>query len=298
MLNKWLGASFALCVIGQCWAERIGNKNFPKEEYEQYMELIGELDPDMHLTLKQCELDLGGTCIDRALAGEKDRVVFGTEETDGYPILVMHSIMDRSLDAQKKHLKMLMGYYNKHIKNMVHPMATKERQKLLHGLKAIDLALYDAIIKVDPTGENHIKRSYDGGSWTSVSTDDGLPLFHFDPSLVNDPYGEMLFVLAHELSHYILGHFYEDYTIVHRELSKEDAPQEFKIKGKKVAGKLPFKETFKKSRDRVEETEADRMAVIDFGINIDDALCWLEKGIKNRPLLKLSFPAQNYISLL
>src|SRR5579871_1529744 len=234
--KKWIIGLSMLGIMSSSWADEPDEKDFPQEEYEHYMKLIGEIDPEMHEALKQCELDLGGPCIDRALAGEKDRVMFGTEETEGYPILVMNSLMDRSLDAQKERLQKLMSYYNQHIKKMVHPMATKERQKLLHGLKAIDPALYNAIIKVDLTGENHIKRSYDGGSWTSVSTDDGLPLFHFDPSLVNEPYNEMLFVLAHELSHYILGHFYENYTIAHRELSKEEAPRAFEIKGKKVAG--------------------------------------------------------------
>jgi hypothetical protein len=274
--KKWIIGLSMLCVTGLLWADELGKKGFPQEEYEHYMKLIAEIDPDMHETLKQCELELGGPCIDRALVGEKDRVMFGTEETEGYPILVMNSLMDRLLDAQKERLQKLMGAYKKHV---VPLMKTAERQKLLLGLKAVDPDLYDAIIAVDPTGENHIKRSQKVTS-AYFSTEDGLPLFYVDKDLVDGPYEETLFVLAHELSHYVLDHIFRPATVVHREFSKEVAPQEFKIKGKKVAGQLPFVETFQKARTRVQETEADRMAVIDFGIPIDDALCWLEKAIK------------------
>jgi hypothetical protein len=183
-----------------------------------------------------------------------------------------------------------MGAYKKHV---APPMKAAERQKLLHGLKAIDPDLYDAIIAVDPTGENHIKRNQKikgGVGYAAFSSADGLPSFYFDPSLADDPYNEMLFVLAHELSHYVLGHliFYPS-IIVHRELNPKEIPPAFKIKGKKVAGQLPYVETFKKSWSRVQETEADRMAVIDFGIPIDDALCWLEKGIKDEDHSETTF---------
>jgi peptidase M48-like protein len=275
-LKKWL-IVIALCVTSQSLADEPDEKDFPQEEYEHYMKLIAEIDPDMHEALKQCAIDLDGPCIDRALAGEEDRVMFGTEETEGYPILVMNSLMDRSLDAQKERLKKLMGAYKKHV---IPPMKAAERQKLLNGLKTIDPDLYDAIIAVDPTGENHIKRSQKVTS-AYFYTEDGLPLFYVDKDLVDGPYEETLFVLAHELSHYVLDHIFRPSTVVHREFSKEVAPQEFKIKGKKVAGQLPFVETFQKARTRIQETEADRMAVIDFGIPIEDALCWLEKARKD-----------------
>src|SRR5579871_3172738 len=111
---NWLILLLITFAISSSWAAEVTDqsdeRDFSQEEYEHYMKLICEIDADVHASLAQCEIDLGGPCIDRALTGEKDRVVFGTEETEGYPILTMHSIMDRSAAAQKRHMKMLVGY--------------------------------------------------------------------------------------------------------------------------------------------------------------------------------------------
>lgn len=247
--------------------------DFPREEYEQYMKLIKELDPEVHETLQKCEKTLGYPCIEPAIGEEIDEVLPKSEETQGFPTMIFKSVKDYPEDVQKGLLKIPVEWYKAEMnKEMVTEMSTEERQKILQGFKTIDPDLYNAIIKVDPTGENHIKRSYIGGTWTLVSEVDGLPEFYFDQSVVDEPLNQMLCTLAHELAHYILGHFYEVYSLSHPQLVKEGAPYEEFKKGKKVAGQLPFKETFDKARQRSKENEADRMIVIDFGLPIDDAI--------------------------
>jgi hypothetical protein len=272
--NTWLTLLLMAFAMGPSWAadveEDVDDTMFSDEEYEHYMELIRELDPEVHATLEQCEKDLGGPCIDQAGDEEDDRVEDGSEATDGYPIMVIKSMMNLPVGVQKQLLTLPIKWYKDKMKDMVPRMTTEERQKLLRAIKAVDKSAYNALIKVDPTGENHIKRSHDGGTWTTVSEVDGYPVLNFEPSVAEQSWNDMLCTIAHELSHYVLGHFYEIYSLSHRELTKEGGSREFK--GKKVAGQLPFNETFEKARSRIKENEADRMMIIQFGINLDDAI--------------------------
>jgi hypothetical protein len=274
-LKKYIIGLSILCGMGPSWAADVAvdvdDTMFSDEEYEHYMALIRELDPEVHATLKQCEKDLGGPCIDQAGDDEDDMVEDGSEATEGYPIMVLKPMKGVPVGAQKQILRLPIMWYKDKMKDMAPRMTTEERQKLLQGIKAVDQGAYDAIIKVDPTGENHIKRSHSGGTWIIASKVDGYPVLNLEPSVVEQSWNEMLCTIAHELSHYVLGHLYETYNLSHRELNAERTSREFK-KGKKVAGQLPFTETFERARSRIKENEADRMMIIQFGINLDDAI--------------------------
>jgi len=263
---------FLILLMGSAMANR--KDKFPPEEYEHYMELIKEIDPEVNKKLRDCQDMLWSPCIKNALDTEPgiDR---GSLKTQGYPIMFIKSMKDLSDDSQKVILKTYTDKYN--VLPIIPQITNKERKKFLEGVKAVDHTLYDEITERDPMGIWHIKRDYLGSNMAvSIQGDDGLPLFFIDHTVVDKPWNELLFGIAHELSHYVLGHTGEGYLSRHQSrhpmLAREETLiQEIK-KGKKVAGLLPFKETFEKARDRIKENEADRMAVIEFGVSIDDAI--------------------------
>ena len=264
---------------------------FPREEYEQYMKIIKELDPEVHDTLQKCEKALGDPCIEPAEAGEWDEVIPKSEDTKGFPIMVIGSKKDFPKDAQKTLLQWPVTWYkNEMNREMPSPMIAEKREKVLQIIKAVDATLYNAIVKVDPTGEAHFMQDPDLGNAASVSTSavDGLPEFYIGPEFFDVPWNETLFIIAHEMSHYALGHFFEEYQLRHRDLTQDATLRH--IKGKQVGGNLPFQATFEKSRQRIKENECDRMAVIDFGINLDDAIARAKRGVKDQKEYELKAP--------
>jgi hypothetical protein len=276
MSNHLLFLGLSLIIaIGQVYADE--EDQFPREEYEHYMKLIKELDPKAYARLKQCEADTGMQCIEKASGHESAMITFPSEETKGYPFIVIPSLLefnDLTTDEvyQKSSLNIWLPLYND--TERIVPMTAAERKKIMEAIKSVDPAAYEAIVKVDPTGENHISRDYTGSGGTiDASVVDGLPDLRIDPFYSTLPFNELRAVIAHELAHYVLGHFFESYRLTHRILkAKTEGAQSFGKKGKKVAGQLPFKETFTNARQRVEENECDRMAIIEFGIPIDDAI--------------------------
>lgn len=276
---KWYYAATYM-VIMFATNQTIGSEgpmdySFPKEEYEHYMQLIKEIDPAVHTKLRQCETAIGAPCIEEAVDIE-GTVDFGSDETHGYPIIVIKSMKDYDEEGQKNILKVYIDWYNS-IK-IAPPITPAEQQKVMEILKSIDLTAYEAVAKVDPMGTNHIKRHYGNGASIAPSPIDGLPEIQIDAECFNLPIGELRFVMAHELAHYVLGHFFEEYQLSHHILAKEEVPAELK-KGKTVSGKLPFKGTFENAFNRTKENEADRMAIIDFGINIDDGIALAKRWL-------------------
>ena len=288
MIDSIKSNCFLVCSCYLAWSKYLGVMsqwiiNFREEEYEHYMKLIQEIDPAVHATLEKCEAALGAPCIEEAV-DIPDMIDDGSDETQGYPIMVIKSWQKEfpgNETAQKELLAYPVKWYKEKASMVVSPITYEERQKFLQGIKAVDPTAYDAIVKVDPTGENHIKRHYGvGGNNASMlpSPIDGLPEFHIDATIILNPWNEMLFTVAHELSHYVLGHFFEAYQLSHRVLGTEkEGAQSFGKKGQKISGQLPFKQTFENARQRVKENECDRMAIIDFGINIDKCYCKREK---------------------
>lgn len=153
-----------------------------------------------------------------------------------------------------------------------------EVQRTLRIINSIDPTLYAAIIKVDPTGEEHVKpqETYSGSPFAcDISPKDGLPVIYVNKrgqELSDDHFRA---IVAHELGHYISGNMYETFgresEIVHAGLFKTPVSKEFK-KGKKVRGQLPARESFNRAYTRVQEYEADRSSILDFGIDVDTAI--------------------------
>jgi hypothetical protein len=216
-------------------------------------------------------------CIEKASEGVPSTIAFASEETKGYPFIVIPSLLElyglpTDEAYQKSILNLWLPLYND--TERIVPITDAERKKIMEVIKSVDPAAYEALVKVDPTGVNHISRDYTGsGATIDASVVDGLPDLQIEPFYSSLPFNELRAVIAHELAHYVLGHFFESYRLSHRILkAKTEGAQSFGKKGKKVAGQLPFKETFENARQRVKEDECDRMAIIEFGIPIDDAI--------------------------
>ena len=70
-----------------------GEYDFPQAEYEQYMKLLQELAPDTYKNLRQQEQALGRPALSKAVDIEPT-VLAPSEETSGYPEIVIRSIVD------------------------------------------------------------------------------------------------------------------------------------------------------------------------------------------------------------
>lgn len=248
-------------------SEELPDYSFPREEYEHYMRLFKEIDSNIHAQLQQCEKDLGEPCIAKAVDIE-DQIEPGTNETKGYPIIVIRSLKDWGEKAQKEYLKTFVDEY----KNLTTPITQKERDAVLDLIKTVAPELYDILIKKDPTGKNHIERDTYGGFSSLASFDDGLPTIAVDAVVLGKyprKYNEAS--IAHELGHYVSGHFFQINQPTHSHSITNSSEQKLKT-GKKFGGKLPPAETFDLAKQRIKEHEADRSEILDFDIDIDTAI--------------------------
>jgi hypothetical protein len=155
--------------------------------------------------------------------------------------------------------------------------------QLMDIIKDLAPALYEAIMAVDPTGADHIQKSDKSGSKNfsvTLSKKDGLPVIIIGSETYKVPVEHKRAIIAHELGHYALGHLFKRPTIRLKFL--EEIPEEvrmekkvLKIRGKPfgVSGTLPVEQkSFEHAFSRQQEFEADRFAVIEMGIPIDDAI--------------------------
>lgn len=297
------GISLLLCiVIASATSQMVGDASlddfldpytFSKEEYEKYMGMIKKIDPTVYAQMKK------GEALTRipALKGARNgsMVADGTEETQGYPTMYLQ-VLDQAAPyyREEDQISLFTTLVNEYKDRPISPPITKREQKLvMDTIKYLAPDLYAAIIKVDPTGKNHITRDYTVGVGASVvaSKVDGLPEISLDMDEAKLPLKEFRFSIAHELGHYVLEHDILQNTKlatpIHRALGKQGATDEFK-KGKKVSGQLPFEETFQNAYSRIDESEADRFAVIEMGIPIDDAI-----SLAKRDLAKYESDLQN-----
>lgn len=248
---------------------------FSTKEYEHYMQLINEIDPEAYQRLRVCENNLGEPCIRKAVYIEPS-IFPGSDETQGHPTMYLESINDLHEDDQKYYLKFFIDLYNE-CKD-VPALEQEERMQVLQLINSLDSALYKAIIKRDPEGIQHIQRLDDFLAANAASDKDGLPIILISSGTLKkyaEHKGLVRAMIAHELGHYVAGHFFEKKEPKHRDLflsadlNKEIA---FNKEGKKVSGQLMPRTTFYGTYERIKEHEADRIAVLDFDIPPSDAI--------------------------
>ncbi len=101
-------------------------------------------------------------------------------------------------------------YFKTRIKNWYKDwkISIATRTYVLEIIKSLAPELYEEIIAVDPTGRNHITFTSNDNIYASQA-DDGLPRITLTPSFfMHFSPGEQQFLIAHELSHYVLGHLF------------------------------------------------------------------------------------------
>ncbi len=240
---------------------------FPQHEYEHYMRLIAEIDPHVHNQLNMCHKELGSPCVEKDEANA--RIEPATEDTLGYPVIFLSSMMDKPEHEQRE----ILSFYVNKYRFLDSHLNQEERSYVLELIKSIDPMLYEAIVESDPSGIHHLFWT-DGGLASTFSEMDGLPVILVDRYILNllNPYEQRCFI-AHELGHYVLKHLQGPQTPSHDYFFERSADDDTPFaKGKKVSGQLSAYQTFKFAAERILEHEADRSAIMDFGIDIDIAL--------------------------
>ncbi len=247
---------------------------FPKEEYEHYLNLIRTIDAEAYKKLVGFEIKNDQ---DGLLNGNYLEIISGNEESNGYPIIVMPSIMDWTINAQKDFLKNnILSTYNQ--MPIISKITESERHNTLEIINQIDPKLYTLITNVDPEGIKHIERDYSSGPIASTaSEDDGLPIILIGEKVKLLSTEEKKAVIAHELGHFALEHVKERKGPIIALKITVDPKKNTKI----VTGQLPFEETFDLAYSRINEYEADRFSVINLGIDVDTAIATQKKLISD-----------------
>jgi hypothetical protein len=119
---------------------------------------------------------------------------------------------------------------------------TQEQTTVMNIIKSLSPSLYAAIIEVDPTGSNHIKK-YDENTRIGAPKLDGLPELYIDENFIKLPFKEQQFEIGHDLGHYIRGDFGE-------------------------------------SDDDYQEEDADRIAIRALGASIDGGIAWAKRQLE------------------
>ena len=255
--------------------------DLPQSRYEEYMNLINEVNPPAYEALKQCAEELSKPCLKHASAGYTGNAVRPpTDASYNYPIIVMKSLK-KNQDKKLELTRIAAEWYKQYEETF--PITAEERIHFLTLIESLLPELYAKIIAVDPTGFNHIKRQDDkNGAGVLPSLKDGLPLILVGAELRKFPLGVQRFIIGHELGHYVLGHF-KTHAAPHTTLNTEKKePQEY-ASGRKIAGQLPFTLTFENAFSRVKEYEADRFSILGCGTAIDDGITYCTNQTSDNP---------------
>ncbi len=231
---------------------------FKDLEYKNAMEVIKNSNELVYDALKECSEINGKPCLTESKdVYSSEGVKSPTQKTNGYPLLAFKpkTITDRSMTFYN-----FLSYYES--------VLADSRKPLLETLKSIAPKLHAELVKVDPSGFYHSKMRYDKTVEVQISKKDGLPLFIVDFDYWMNCSARN-WILGHELGHYVLGH-----VQMIEERNKE---------GKKLAdavlSKYPNKEkmdivlfanTFNNAYIQTFEYEADRFAIVNLGITLDD----------------------------
>lgn len=254
----WLAInSYVLSLIGA--ASDTPAHLFAPDEYEHYMQLIKEVSPKVHMQLRNCANELGEPCVEKS-ENSTSYVVPGTSLSNGHPLIIFASIRNKSVQAQKKIISLLVAQYTK-IKDTL-PITKTETKDILNIIKEIAPELYSKLSnlneevihpytqkKLTHTVQDHIRRYYNNGFAINVCPFDGLPIIWVDQdSFIDNPDPEEQFkaAIAHELGHYVSKHLIES--------------DQTRLK------------QFEKAYLRTHEYEADRSMVLDFDIPINIAI--------------------------
>ncbi len=244
---------------------------FSQNEYLFIMEHIKKESREVHDTLLQCARDIKRPCILKVDDIQKQGVYYPQGEYAGYAFLKMPDMQAWQAGMAKQNLKYLIGIYERYIDIYGSIMPIDGRKYILNLVKVLNVDLYEIFMNPDASfGANHIRLKSLPASLAAVSYNpiDGLPLIAIDKDFITLSIGQQLFTIAHELAHYILEHLMFVNNIKLPEYTSEGI------------GRLSLEQDqslFKKSKRRINEYEADRFAILEFGTKIADAVSLFNK---------------------
>lgn len=272
--------------------------SFPEQEYKHYLNLFKEINPKVFYELKDCEIGAINTCLSRVKSPDK----FYIFELDDYkPSLGMPSLMSLCIEEQKLKIFEYSKLYQQAIDRYRARISEEEIIEVLNYIKLLAPNLYDIYMEIDHEGNplyrSHIIRGPDLAC--DCSAKDGYPIIMVGKNFMSESDGDKRFGIAHELSHYLLGHVLSSenderevkYNFIQElhgrsfaeagyDLSDIDIISKPKLDQDLKSEFLNFGETFYNSYSREQEFEADRSAALEFGVNPIDGVNWLARMIK------------------
>jgi len=249
------------------WNDTVNTLSLPfaDEEYEALMKIIEEIDFNTYTNLRACQQALKKPCL---MQGKQYKRIEPTEDSEEYPLIVVPTdIITWPKDEQKGYLKKAVQDYHP-----LPPMTESERLHYLEIIKSLAPGLYDEFMKLDPTGTKHIiRRNGFIHGHVVPFPEDGLPSLAIGFGNKTLPIEQQYYLIAHELSHYVLNHF-QNPPHPHKRLNPHALASPLMIKGKEVPAPFPHDEAFLKAASRTREAEADRFAIMYFGANNEQVL--------------------------
>jgi len=239
---------------------------FPEETYNAIMLLIADLNFTAFELLMKCHELEKRACILQSNTIPPG-IYYHTDRKYEYPNIILDP--DIMLDTPDDIKDQLNYYADEYSKSVAKYIPSVKRLAVLEVIAKIAPALHTLITTFDPTGKNHIQNDINPmNASIAILISDGLPLFIIGNYFIDETDGEKQFTIAHELSHYVLGH------ITHKKgLPNETEEDEVR------PGLLKINETFSNSQQRIREFEADRFAVLGFGIDVNDAIKYMQNEV-------------------
>ncbi len=246
---------------------------FSQEEYNRYMQLIKDKNPTVYEQLKKYEADFSEPALLKAESYLYDTII----EKNGHAVIVIYPEPNGDAELEESNLFFTISSYKNFIPQKE---LTEIREKALAVIKYIAPGLYEEIIKIDPTGKDHLILLNNVSNCASVKlSSEGLPIITLGTEMLKLPQEELRFALGHELGHYVLGHFTRPLPI-HTTLKTQSSSLQNSSEDKK-ANQLPFEETLCSAYSRENEYEADRFSILTMRTNVDAAITWFQKLILN-----------------
>jgi len=258
-------------------------QQFPRDEYDHYMEIIERINKPAYDALRACEQARGMPCLLHAKDSKDEKVILATSNRSKQNLLAITSIRNYS-DLEESYLKVFTNLYLIEEEERVRketPLPEQSRQKILAIIQKLAPELYSEMIAMDPTGKDHIKADGSAtGASVRASSEDGLPVLLIGEETLQETEGQLLWTIGHELSHYVNGDNRPSSPLVHKAMGGNDSTLQEYAPGQKLSVQLPFEGTFKKAKSRTQEFAADRGSTMYFGTDINAGIELTEKWAK------------------
>jgi len=243
-------------------------KYFSDEEYEYLMEIISKVNFHTFNKLKAYEMLTSKPSLEKYIDKNprfKDQLL-DVRPVPGHEDDCLNLLLDpKLLHYDEGFLRMLFSIDPNYALEMA-SLCIQRTTHIFQIIKSIDRQLYEEIIAVDPNGLSHIQILYEDGYGfgISFSQEDGLPIFIVEESAFEWSLEEQRFCLGRELGRYVLGHFYD--------IAKYKKLIWVLANDKMTMRQLHFMRMFENVFLKKFEDEANRFAVLDLGLSIDDGI--------------------------